>query len=276
MVSPDLFSLMPVSAQSMPRSQSASDSSLPAAAETPEAPSSDREMSAVQSHLSPWLSASVYPLGRHVVLPAYFGDIQVLGRENLPKDGAVILAPTHRSRWDAMMVPYAAGYDITGRHLRFMVTQDEMRGLQGWFIRRLGGFPVDTRRPSVASLRHGIELLHQGEVLVIFPEGGGLLDNRRCLLNRLHPGLGRLAVQAETSQPDCQIQVVPIAIDYGRFHIGLGCPVKIRIGAPIPVSNYLTGNSKQDAKRLTEDLGTRLRSLSQNSCACKADLTPEN
>ncbi|MEB3292008.1 MAG: 1-acyl-sn-glycerol-3-phosphate acyltransferase [Synechococcales bacterium] len=288
MVSPDLFSLMPVAAPSLSRSQSASDSHTPlleVAQDLPASqqdlpvlqgqaagqaaaiiPSADRE-GAVQSHLSPWLSACVYPLGQKLVLPSYFGKIQVIGQENLPKTGSVILAPTHRSRWDAIMVPYAAGYQVTGRHLRFMVTQDEMRGLQGWFIRRLGGFPVDTRRPSVASLRHGIELLHQGEMVVIFPEGGGLLDNRRCLLNRLHPGLARLAIQAVTSQPSNPVQVVPIAIDYERFNINWGCPVTIRIGEAMSVSSYITGNSKKDAKRLTEDLGSRLRSLSHNRFA---------
>jgi len=39
---------------------------------------------AVTSDISPWLTALVYPLGRHVVLPFYFGSIEVVGREHLP------------------------------------------------------------------------------------------------------------------------------------------------------------------------------------------------
>ena len=86
------------------------------------------------SQCSSWLASLVYPLGRYLVVPFYFGRVKVIGRENLPRSGPVILAPTHRSRWDAVMIPYAAGHDITGRHLRFMVSADEVRGLQGWFI----------------------------------------------------------------------------------------------------------------------------------------------
>ena len=73
----------------------------------------------------------MYLLGRHALLPLYFRQIEVIGREHLPLSGPVLLAPTHRSRWDALMIPYAAGRDITGRDLRFLVSEDEMRGVQG-------------------------------------------------------------------------------------------------------------------------------------------------
>ena len=71
----------------------------------------------------------------------------VLQAENLPHNGPVLLAPTHRARWDALMLPMAAGRRVTGRDCRFMVTTTEMRGLQGWFLKRLGCFPVDQGGP---------------------------------------------------------------------------------------------------------------------------------
>ena len=73
----------------------------------------------------------------------YLSDRTVLGAENLPKQGPVLLAPTHRARWDALMIPMAAGRRVTGRDCRFMVTRTEMSGLQGWFLHRLGCFAVD-------------------------------------------------------------------------------------------------------------------------------------
>jgi 1-acyl-sn-glycerol-3-phosphate acyltransferase len=54
------------------------------------------------SRVSPWLTSLFYPLGHYIVLPFYFGKIEITGQEHLPKDGPVILAPTHRSRWDAL------------------------------------------------------------------------------------------------------------------------------------------------------------------------------
>lgn len=215
------------------------------------------------SRLSPWLASLVYPLGRYGLLPFYFRRIEVLGRENLPTAGPAILAPTHRSRWDAFMVPYAAGQDVTGRVLRFMVSADEVKGLQGWFIRRLGGFAIDTKHPAIASLRHSVELLQNGEVLVIFPEGGDLRGNRSCQLNRLQPGLARLALQSEASQPNLGIQIVPIDISYSGSSVPWRSAVKICIGTPLKVADYSSGASKGAARQLTNDLQKSLQALTK-------------
>ncbi len=216
------------------------------------------------SRLSPWLASLVYPMGRYGLLPFYFRRIEVSGREHLPAKGPVILAPTHRSRWDAFMVPYAAGQDITGRTLRFMVTADEVRGLQGWFIRRLGGFSINTNHPAIASLRYSVELLQNGEVLVIFPEGGDLRGNRSCKLNRLQPGLARLALQSEASQAGLGIQIVPINISYSCPSVPWRSTVRVCIGAPLKVADYSSQSSKLAAKQLTTDLERTLQDL--NAC----------
>jgi 1-acyl-sn-glycerol-3-phosphate acyltransferase len=213
----------------------------------------------VDSRVSPWFTFWAYPVNQRLLLPSRFRSIEVVGRENLPRSGPVILAPTHRTRWDSLMVPYSAGRSSSGRFLRFMVTANEMRGFQGWVMRNLGCFPVDTNRPGVASLRYGIELLEQGEMVVIFPEGGNLRGNRAAGINRLHPGLARLALQAETSTP---VQVVPMVMDYSDFDNTRNCDVRVSIGAPIEVTQYRGGNVKRSAKNLTEDLAVAMRGLS--------------
>lgn len=205
----------------------------------------------------PWLISLAYPVARHLLLPLYFRRIEVSGREHLPATGPVIFAPTHRSRWDALIVPYAAGQDVTGRMLRFMVTADEMTGLQGWLIRRLGGFPINTRQPTIAALRHSIELLQQGETLVMFPEGD---IYRQC--RPLKPGLARLAVQAEASQENLGVQIVPIGIQYNKPLVPWRCTVKIRIGHPLKVADYWAETPKASARKLTAKLEEVLRSLS--------------
>jgi 1-acyl-sn-glycerol-3-phosphate acyltransferase len=204
-----------------------------------------------------WLIALAYPLARHVVLPFYFRRIEVTGREHIPATGPIILAPTHRSRWDALIVPYAAGQDVTGRLLRFMVTSDEMKGIQGWLIRQMGGFPINTRQPAIAALRHSIDLLQRGETLVIFPEGDIF---RQC--QPLKPGLARLALQAEASQPELDVQIVPIGIQYSKPFVPWRSSVKVQIGQPMKVANYSTETPKLSARKLTSQLERALRSLS--------------
>lgn len=213
----------------------------------------------VSSHVSPWLATLAYLLGRRLILPLFFRRIEVTGQENLPTSGPVILAPTHRSRWDALLVPYATGRGVTGRDLRFMVSANEVRGIQGWFVRRLGGFAVDPKHPAITTLRHGVELLLQGEMLVIFPEGNIFRDG---YLHPLKPGLARLAISAESSHPGLGVKIVPVSLCYSQSFPQWGCDVKIRIGSPLQVANYNTGSVKQNAKQLTTDLEAALTEVS--------------
>lgn len=212
------------------------------------------------SYISPWLAPLVYALGQYVVLPLYFKQIEIIGQENLPITGPVILAPTHRAWWDSILVAYAAGRLVTGRNPRFMVSINEAnKGIQGWLIRRLGGFAIDPERPAIAPLRHGVELLQQGEVLVIFPEGNYCRDG---YVHPLKPGLARLALTAEISNLELGVKVVPISIRYSQAFPRWGCDVKLHIGSPLQAADYSTGSIKQNAKQLTADLEMVLKELS--------------
>ncbi len=213
------------------------------------------------SHVSPWFSPLAYFLGRNLVLPFYFRQIRVTGQENIPETAPLILAPTHRSRWDALLVPYAAGRCVTGKDLRFMVTMNECQGLQGWFVRHMGGFPVNPQRPSVTTLRHGVDLLQQKESLVIFPEGGIFRDGK---VHPLKAGIARLALTAESSHLGLGVKILPIGINYNQQYPQWGADVSINIGTPISAMDYLNGCVKQDAKKLTQDLGKALQKLNEN------------
>jgi 1-acyl-sn-glycerol-3-phosphate acyltransferase len=217
----------------------------------------------VSSQVSPWLISCLHPLARYLVMPAYFGSIWVTGQENLPRTGPVILAPTHRSRWDPILMSHVAGRPVTGRDLHFMTTATEMKGLQGWFVRRLGGFPVDLNHPGIGSLRHGMELLNDGKMVTIFPEGG-IFD--KDTVARLKPGLARLALKAESAQPGLNVQIIPVGIHYSTRKASLGCDVRVKIGRPIPVRSYLKDSVKHSAKQLTVDLHDAIENLYE-ACA---------
>jgi 1-acyl-sn-glycerol-3-phosphate acyltransferase len=213
----------------------------------------------INSRVSPWLARIVYPLGCYMVMPLFFGKIEVIGRENIPKTGAVIVAPTHRSYWDALIIAYAVGRLASGRDLRFMTSIDHVEApIKGWFIRHLGGFPVDTRNPRTDTVKHSAELLFDEEMLVIFPEGGIFRDNQVHSLKR---GVAYIALDVASEQPDSGVKILPISIKYSQPYPTWGTDVKVEIGSPINVSDYLSDSLRQSSCRLTKALQTSLEQI---------------
>lgn len=221
----------------------------------------------VTSHISPlWIRLAYFLMG-NLVLPLYFSKIQVSGQEHLPREGAVLLTPTHRSRWDALLVAYAAGRQVTGRDPHYMVTVDEMQGIQGWFIRRLGGFPINPRKADVAGLRHGIELLNQNQMLVIFPEGA---ISHGGDIQPIESGFAYIALKAEALQSDGGIQIIPMSIRYSPLVPRWRSQVEIHIGAPLSVGDYCQPDGKDkesqetmddEAQCLSDEMQTQLQAL---------------
>jgi 1-acyl-sn-glycerol-3-phosphate acyltransferase len=192
----------------------------------------------------------------------------VEGVERLPRQGPLLLAPTHKSRWDALLLPHAAGRRATGRDCRFMVTIDEMAGVQGWFLQRLGCFAVNQQRPSLTSLRHAVELLEAGEQLVLFPEGRIRRHGDEPI--RLQQGLARLAALALSR--GVSVPVVPVGLAYGhpwprpcdRAAVCFGEPMRIEEegrDASRAFTRHLALALAQQEQRATQLSASRARTL---------------
>ena len=226
---------------------------------TPANSKANKKVAHTTSRVSPWLSPLLYLLGQHLLLPLFFRQIEITGQENIPLTGPIILAPTHRSRWDSLLLPYATGRCVTGRDLLFMVSINECQGLQGWLVKKMGGFPVDPQRPAINTLRHAVELLQAGEILVIYPEGNIYRDGK---IHPLKPGIARLSLTAESSHPGLDVKILPVSINYSQPYPRWGTGVKISIGTALNVSDYTVGNVKQNAENMTSDLTLVLNKLS--------------
>ena len=93
--------------------------------------------------------------------------LSIEGRENLPPEGAFVLAPIHRSYIDT---PISSC--LTRRRLRFMGKDTLWKNRPfGWFLSSLGGFPVTRGTADREALRRCVAVLEAGEPLVLFPEG---------------------------------------------------------------------------------------------------------
>jgi len=169
-----------------------------------------KEQEAYSYKIQSYLALLAMWLTQDIVLRFFFRKKIIEGKQFLNLvQGPLIIAPTHRSRWDGLILTFAIGRRVTNKDCRFMVTTSEMKGLQGWFLKRLGCFSINQESPSLFSLRYAVELIYSKNQLVIFPEGK---ITKNCKKLKLKQGLFRLAKLArKKGEP---IKIVPVGIAY--------------------------------------------------------------
>ena len=170
-----------------------------------------------------------------IVLRFFFSKKKIINRNfSIPKNSSIILAPTHRSRWDGLILTMAMGRRITKKDCRYMVTKSEMRGIQGWFLKRLGCFSIDQLSPSLSILRYVINLIEKGEQLVVFPEGKINKNGKKLVLKEGLYRLARIATKKTNS-----IFVIPIGIAYSKTSPNFGDKFCLSFGQPILMNDKL-------------------------------------
>jgi 1-acyl-sn-glycerol-3-phosphate acyltransferase len=166
-----------------------------------------------------------YPLVRLIVsLPTLLiYRLRVLGVENVPKSGALILAPNHFSQMDHFFVGL-----YLRRQVRFMAKSQMFGPPVLTYIYKHGGvFPVRRGHRDEESIKTALTILGQDEMLLVYAEGG---RSRSGKLGEVKAGIGRIAL--ESGAP-----VVPVAIQgsekvrrWKRFRFP---KVTVQFGEPI-------------------------------------------
>ena len=96
----------------------------------------NKRKSEISLGVQPFWAVLAMWLTQDVLMRFFFRRKIICGKEFLSNlKGSVILAPTHRSRWDGLLLTFAMGRRVTNKDCRFMVTTPEMKGLQGWFLK---------------------------------------------------------------------------------------------------------------------------------------------
>jgi 1-acyl-sn-glycerol-3-phosphate acyltransferase len=177
----------------------------------------------------------------------------VVGAENIPLEGPVLIAPIHRSNVD-----FALTLFISKRKVFFMAKDSLFRvPLLGPLIAHLGAFPIHRGSADRESMAHSEAVLREGHALVLFPEG---TRKEGRAVAPLHDGA--MFVAARTGA-----KVVPVGIGGSDRAMPKGAkvprPSKIRIvvGAPIdpPSSEGRVARSALAAK--SEELREALQAV---------------
>lgn len=169
---------------------------------------------------------TLYRFAWHVVR-AFFAlcPMRVIGHENVPTSGSALLAANHVSYLD----PPAIGCAL--RRECWFVAKAELFSLPvlGPLLPRLHAFPVRRGTADRSAIRRCVELLGEGKLVAVFPEGTRSPDGR---LMKAEPGIGIIALWAG-------VPVVPIALTGTdralprRSPFLRPSPITVRIGTPL-------------------------------------------
>ena len=172
--------------------------------------------------------------------------IRIYGSRNVPGSGPVILASTHQSFLDPILVEL--GLPRPGH---IMARASLFRNpLFRTLIESLNAFPLARGTADMTAMRRALRRLRDGKMLLLFPEA---TRTRTGEIGKLRPGLGLLAYWSDAA-------VVPVTID-GAFecwprHRKLFRPGKIRVMYGRPMR--LGSNTREDLEVFVTELRGRL------------------
>ena len=191
----------------------------------------------------------------------------VVGTENIPKTGPVILASNHLSFIDSIFLPL-----VIDRRISFLAksTYFEGTGFRGWlsrtFFQSIGAIPVrrGAGQAALDALDLQRQLLDEGLAVALYPEGTRSTDGR---LYKGRTGVAFLALQ--TGAP-----VVPVGL-VGTdkvMPVGAKMPtvserITVRFGKPLDLSPHGPATSGRARRLATDDIMAAIHALSGQELA---------
>jgi 1-acyl-sn-glycerol-3-phosphate acyltransferase len=169
----------------------------------------------------------------------------VEGLENFPSEGPVIVVANHVSYWDPVLIGSALPRQV------FFMAKKELFSIPvlGFSLKSWGVFPVDRSRPDRGAIKRALDLLKQGQVVVVFPEG-----TRSKTGSLLPPSTGAAYFATSTGAPVCPAAIITVR---GASSWGLWPRLSLRIGPCISFS----GDRKQDLDSVAGQMMLEIQQL---------------
>lgn len=207
--------------------------------------------------------SAFWPLAAVVVpLVGVFARIELRGVENLPREGAYVLAPNHNSEFDPLVVAVAVWR--AGRAPRFMAKESLFKvPVLGAALRATGMVPVPRTSTSAnQSITAAQDIARDGRGVIVYPEGTLTRDPDLWPM-RGKTGAVRLALGGNLPLiPMAQWGVQQILPRYGKLRFPRRSKVIVEFGPALDLSAY-TATATQPATltRATDELMTRLAEM---------------
>jgi 1-acyl-sn-glycerol-3-phosphate acyltransferase len=158
-----------------------------------------------------------------------FCTMRIEGYENMPRTGGCVLTCNHTMGPDFLAIGYACR-----RKVYFMAKQElfEIHPGLTWLFNTNGVFPIRRGELDLTAIEHALELVKEGHVLGMFPEG---TRSRTGKLQRGRSGAARIAIQAQVPVVPAFVSGAgPIFEKSNYWSLKPRTAVTVRIGRPLP------------------------------------------
>ena len=196
-----------------------------------------------------------------------FADYKVMGRENVPPMGPLIIVANHQSNIDPPLL--AASLP---RRIRFLAKDTIFRpAIADWFLRSYGAFPLNREAVDVRAIRWVMSQLDHGEAVAVFPEG----TRSKGSLQKGLPGVVQLALKAD-------VPLLPVGIT-GSERMG-SCTrvfnptgrIRINIGTVFSLPSIEGRLNTEVIESLTDSIMRRIADLLPESYRGVYSAGPDN
>ena len=173
---------------------------------------------------------------------------EVIGLENVPESGGVIICPNHTSNVDPVVLAVSLK-----RQIYFMAKAELFKNsILGRFFRALGAFPVERGKGDTSAIDTAEEILKSGEQLGLFIEGTRSKTNEF-----LRPKTGCAMIAYKAGVP-----VLPVCITGAYEHkLKLFKKNIIFIGKPLFVGEKIKDGTGKEFREVSRFIMENIKSL---------------
>lgn len=175
--------------------------------------------------------------------------LKIEGMENVPASGAVIIAPNHVSNWDPIVVGVAMKRPIYFMAKASLFKYQPLK----FFCTKMNAFPVNKEYADRQAIRRALQVLGEGKVLGIFPQG---VRNKG---GDAKAQAGVVMIALKSGAP-----IIPIACVGTGYNVPCGwCrDLTVRVGQPIYLDQYRglrIGSAGME--KISEDIMNKINEL---------------
>ena len=169
-----------------------------------------------------------------------FFKFEVIGTENIPSEGNLIIAANHKSNLDPIFVASA----VNKKRKMTAIAKEELfkNKILAKILNKVEIIPINRQNPGLGTIKRILKYIKNDYALVMFPEG---TRSKTDDFNNAKAGLSLFATKAKAD-------IVPCTI-YSSYK--LFKPAKIYFGKPISLEEYYKQKlTSEDHERISGEV----------------------